>query len=256
MARVEPCDDRDVSGSWLVEGFPGVGLAGKIAADHLVETLSLTEHATVHCEGLPRVGVYETDDHGVHQPVRVHAPTPASADGASDGAGPLVLSSDVPVSPSSASGFAACVTGWFEEHDLTPLLLSGLPAAVEKDSEPPGVFGVASGDAVDHLDRVGLDTPPERGAVSGPTGALLNRADEVGLDAAVIVVEADPRFPDPEAARRLVQEGVEPLTGVDVAVDELTDRAEEIRQGREQLAKRMQEADDESSKAGPLRMYQ
>lgn len=250
MARVKAHDDRDVSGTWLVEGFPGVGLAGKIAADHLVETLSLTEHATVHCDGLPCIGIYESDDRSVHQPVRIHA----SANAGPGGHGPLVLSSDVPVSPSSASSFATCVTGWFDEHDLTPLLLSGLPA--EKDTEPPAVFGVASGDAVDHLDRTGLDTPPERGAVSGPTGALLNRADELDLDAAVLVVESDPRFPDPEAARRLVQKGIEPLTGADVPVDDLINRAEEIRQSREQLAKRMQQADDESSKAEPLRMYQ
>jgi len=237
-----------VSGSWLVEGFPGVGLAGKIAADHLVNTLATEEHATVHCDGLPRIGVYRDGDRGVHQPVRIHAPDDPT------GETPLVLTSDVPVSPSSAEQFATCVTGWFDEHDVTPLLLSGLPA--EKDDEPPAVFGVAAGDAGAHLERAGIETPPGRGAVSGPTGALLNRADEVDLDAVVLVVESDPRFPDPEAARRLITAGIEPLTGVEVPVDDLIEHAEEIQKGREQLAKQMQEAGDESSKAEPLRMYQ
>lgn len=246
MARVKVRGEGDVSGRWLVEGFPGVGLAGKIAADHLVNTLATEEYATVHCDGLPRIGVYGDGDRGVHQPVRIHAPAEREA--------PLVLTSDVPVSPSSAEQFATCVTGWFQEHDITPLLLSGLPA--EKDAEPPSVFGVASGEAAAHLEEAGIDTPHERGAVSGPTGALLNRADEVGLDAVVLVVESDPRFPDPEAARRLITAGIQPLTGVEVSVDDLVERAEEIQQSREKLAKQMQEAGDESSKAEPLRMYQ
>lgn len=246
MARVKEHGDRDVSGQWLVEGFPGVGLAGKIAADHLVETLGMEEHATLHCDGLPRIGVYEDGERGVHQPVRIFA------DGGPEA--PLVLSSDVPVSPSSATEFATCVTGWFEDRDVTPLLLSGLPA--QKDDEPPAVFGVATGDAGTHLDEADIATPTERGAVSGPTGALLNRADEVDIDAVVLVVESDPRFPDPEAARQLIKEGIAPLTGVDVELADLVDRAEEIRKSKEKLAKRMQEADDESSKAEPLRMYQ
>lgn len=246
MARVKVRGDGDVSGAWLVEGFPGVGLAGKIAADHLVNTLATEEYATLHCDGLPRIGVYQNGDHGVHQPVRIHAPA--------EGDEPLVLTSDVPVSPSSAEEFASCVTGWFEEHDITPLLLSGMPA--EKDGDPPSVFGVASGEAGAHLEEAGIDTPTERGAVSGPTGALLNRADQVDLDAVALVVESDPRFPDPEAARRLITAGVEPLTGIEVPVEDLVERAEEIQKSREQLAKQMQEAGDESSKAEPLRMYQ
>jgi uncharacterized protein len=39
-------------------------------------------------------------------------------------------------------------------------------------------------------------------------------------------------------------------------VTELVDSAEEIQRQKEELAKRMQEATDESSKAQPLRMYQ
>jgi Archaeal enzymes of ATP-grasp superfamily len=223
-----------------------VGLAGKIAADHLVATLATEEYATVHCDGLPRISVYQDGDRGVHQPVRMHAPA--------DHDGPLVLTSDVPVSPSSAEQFAACVTGWFDEHDFTPLLLSGLPA--EKDDEPPSVFGVASGEATTRLEQAGIDTPTGRGAVSGPTGALLNHADMVDLDAIVLVVESDPQFPDPEAARQLITDGIEPLTGIEVPVDDLIDRAEEIQESREKLAKQMKEAGDESSKAEPLRMYQ
>jgi uncharacterized protein len=71
-----------------------------------------------------------------------------------------------------------------------------------------------------------------------------------------LIVESDPRFPDPEAARVLLVEGIEPLAGVEVDTDDLVDRGEEIREAKERLAKRMQEGGDESTQARPLGMYQ
>ena len=84
----------------------------------------------------------------------------------------------------------------------------------------------------------------------------VNRAQEADFDAVALVVESDPQFPDPEAARILLEKGIEPVVGVDVEVSELVDRTEEIQRQKETLAKRMQEAGDEATKAQPLRMYQ
>jgi uncharacterized protein len=92
--------------------------------------------------------------------------------------------------------------------------------------------------------------------VTGPTGALFSHAIESRRTAVGFVVESDPRFPDPEAARRVLDGGIAPLSGVDVPTDDLVDRAEEIRDAKERLAKRMSDADEESSQAKPLGMFQ
>jgi uncharacterized protein len=115
---------------------------------------------------------------------------------------------------------------------------------------------VGTGAGVDRLAAVGIDGPAETGLVSGPTGALLAHAVEHGRDAVGLIVESDPQFPDPEAARVLLTDGIEPLTGVEVDTQGLVDQADEIRQAKENLAKRMQEVEEESSQARPLRMYQ
>jgi uncharacterized protein len=228
----------------MVEGFPGAGLVGKIAADHLVAEMEMTHYADVHCEGVPRVAVYD-ESMEVKTPVRIYA------DAAHD---LLVLRADVPVSPDAAGEVADCLSGWFEEHEVTPIYLSGMPA--KKGEDPPKLTGVATGDGRGLLDEAGVGAPSETGVVSGPTGALLNAAVEGDLTAVCLVVETDPRFPDPEAASVLLEQGVEPLTGVDVSVDTLVDRAEEIREARERLAERMRQEVDESTRAQPLRMYQ
>ncbi|MFB6217633.1 MAG: proteasome assembly chaperone family protein, partial [Halobacteriaceae archaeon] len=190
--------------------------------------------------------VYGDGDRAVRPPVRLYADADRDL---------LVLQSDVPVSRTAAASFADCVTAWVADNGVFPVYLSGL--AVEEPPSVPSVFGVATGGADERLADLGVDAPPERGAIGGPTGALLNRAADAGVAAAGLVTESDPQFPDPAAARRLLVDGVGPLAGVEVDTDDLVERAEEIRDQKEQLARQMQEADEEeSSQAKPVGMFQ
>jgi len=246
MANITVRTSVTLDAPMLVEGLPGVGLVGKLATDHLVDQLEMTHVASVGCAGLPRVAVYREDRRTLQPPVRLYADEEHDL---------LALQSDVPVSPSSATEFVGCLTDWIADRDATPLYLSGLASQHETD-EPPAVFGAATGDGGQLLEEVGLDLPPESGVVSGPTGALLDEAGRRDLAALSLVVESDPRFPDPEAARQLLVEAIQPLTGVEVDTDTLIEQAEQIQDQKEQLAARMRQAEDESSRAQPLRMFQ
>ncbi|GAB3027300.1 proteasome assembly chaperone family protein [Natronobiforma cellulositropha] len=229
----------------LLEGFPGIGLVGKIATDHLIDELEMDYYASVHCEGLPRVGVYRTGDPTVRPPVRIYADEESEL---------LALQSDTPIAAQAVANVSACLSSWMIDHGIRPVFLSGFPS--ERDGEPD-LYGVATGAGSGLLDAHDIADPPEDGVVAGPTGALINRAAELGLDSVGLVVDADPQFPDPEAARVLIEEGIAPLTGLEVDVTDLVERAGDIRTQREQLAKRMRDAgEQESSQAKPLRMYQ
>lgn len=247
MARISTlAEDVSLSEPSLVEGFPGVGLVGKIAADHLVEEFEMTHYANVYCDGVPKVAVYAEDDAELRPPVRIYG------DGDRD---LLVLQSDVPIRPDAAVELAGCLSEWFDDQNVTPLYLSGIPREKDQGSVPT-LYGLGVADGVDRIAEVGIEAPHEMGLVSGPTGVLLNHAVESGRTAVGLVVESDPRFPDPEAARVLIKRGIEPLTGLDVPVDDLVDRAEQIREAKERLAKRMEEASEESTQARPIGMYQ
>ena len=246
MARISVLtDDVSLSEPSMVEGFPGVGLVGKIAADHLAEEFEMTHYANVYCDGIPEVAVYRENDAELQPPVRIYADEDRDL---------LVLQSDVPVRPDAAGELADCLAGWFDDLSVTPLYLSGIPR--EKEGTVPSLYGLGTGAGVDIVADVGIEAPHETGLVSGPTGVLLSNAVESGRTAVGLVVESDPRFPDPEAARVLIKEGIEPLTGLDVPVEDLVERAEQIRQAKDRLAKRMQEAGEESTQARPIGMYQ
>ncbi|OYR52005.1 proteasome assembly chaperone family protein [Halorubrum sp. Ea8] len=246
MARISVLDeDVSLDEPTLVEGFPGVGLVGKIATDHMIEEHEMVHYANVHCDGLPRVAVYREDDRALTTPVRLYA----------DAENDLVaLRSDVPVNPGAATEVAGCLESWFAESATFPIFLSGLGR--EKDEAPPSIYGVATGDGGDRLDRADVEDPPEAGLISGPTGAMLAEALERDRDAVGLVVESDPQFPDPEAARILIRNGIDPIAETETPTEGLVDQATEIREAKRAFAERMQQATEESSQAEPLKMFQ
>lgn len=244
MAHVTERVDLDLESPWLVEGLPGAGLVGKIAADHLVEQFDMEWVASCYCDGLPQVAVYRGESSETMPPVRIYADESREL---------LVLQSDVPVSPSRADEFAACLTGWFLDNDVFPVFLSGLPE--EKDGVPE-VYGISTNGGTARLDDAGIVPPRDAGIVSGPTGALIHEAGARGLDSVGLVTETEGKFPDPEAARATLTSGIAPLTGVEVETDSLVEQAEKIRDAREQLAEQVQNADDESTEAKRIKGFQ
>ena len=206
----------------------------------------MDHYANVHCEGLPPVATYGDGDHDLSTPVRLYADPERDL---------LTLRSDVPVSPAAATEFGECLERWYDADEVSPVYLSGIGHEHEEGTRP-ALFGVGTPEGSDRLAEVGIDPPAESDLVSGPTGALLDRAVRTGTAATCLIVEASPQFPDPEAAAVIVEDGIAPLTGIEVPVDELTDHAAEIRQAKHRLAQRMQEADETSSQARPLGMYQ
>lgn len=246
MVEVKEHMDLELDDPVLVEGLPGVGLVGKIAADHLVDEFGMDLYATVHCDSLAPVAVYHEGDRDVQAPVRVYAAPEEDL---------LVLQSDIPVNAEAVREFANCFTNWLVQSEVFPVYLSGM--GTKDRTSPPPIHGLATGDATGRLDDLDVDLPSESGVISGPTGALVNRAAERDLDSVALVVESDPQFPDPAASRVLIEHGISHLADVSVSVEDLVEHAEEIREKKEQLAAKMQQAQkEESSEAQPLRMYQ
>jgi len=248
MAHVEIArEDIELDSPVLIEGLPGVGLVGKLATDHVVDSFGMAYYGHIGCPGLPRVAIYHEHERAVLPPVRLYADEERDL---------LALQSEVPVSPTEVSDFAECVTGLLESENALPLYFTGLGTGVEGTDERQ-LFGIATGEGDAILVEQGIDPPAETGVWSGPTGALLHRAEMVGQEAIGIIVESDPQFPDPEAACVLLEEVVNPVADVEIDVSALRERVAEIREQRKQFAQQMSETtEDHSSRADPFRMFQ
>lgn len=279
MAHIDIHDPVDIDDAILIEGFPGLGLVGKITVDHLVETFDMQHFADVHCEGLPKAASFGSGDSSLHTPVRLHADPERNL---------VVLQSDVQVTPDAAYEFAECVSSWLGETGTTPIYVAGIAPDSDEEDETPGgtdgevtpdggrgstptdgtvpiqsddteetvIRGVASGSAIQLVEEADLPAPEMAGMVSGPSGALLAHALEADLPALGLVVDTHANFPDPAAAKAVLKRVIEPLVGVDVAVDKLDHRAEQVKHAKERLAAQVGTEDEMSSKATALRMYQ
>lgn len=252
MGHIDVVSEAEFDDPVLVEGLPGVGLVGKIVADHLVESLGMEHHANVHCDALPPAAAYAAGDRTVRTPLRLYAAPDDDL---------LVLQSDVPVSPDAAEELADCIDDWFRRESVTPLYIAGMGRDGDGDEEGEGeeprtLHGIAVGGGAALLDGVDVPEPESAGLVSGPTGALLAHAAAADLDAVGLVVGVDPRFPDPAAARVVLEGAVAPIAGVDVDSDALEEKAERIREAKQRLAARMRDGDESVTQARTLRMYQ
>lgn len=236
----------DLTDPVMVEGLPGVGLVGKIATDHIINKLDMRYFGDVTGGELPQVALFEGPDPEVKPPVRLFADAEHDL---------LALRSDVPISAVDVPAFAAELTTWLGGLDVLPIYLSGFPG-IQGPEAVPTVYGISTGDGDQLLPDADVSPPVGSGMISGPAGALLSHARDTGLDAVGLVVETDPRFPDPQGARVLIEQGINPIVGADIDTEPLVEQAEEIIEQREDLARRMHEADrHESSQTSSVDMY-
>ncbi|PSP76941.1 3-isopropylmalate dehydratase [Halobacteriales archaeon QS_1_68_20] len=249
MTHVHVHDERVVLNSpVLVEGLPGLGLVGKIAADHLIDELEMRYYASVECPGLPPVAAYRDGGYEALPPVRIYADEERNL---------LALKSDVPIPRGVRSEFAGCVSQFVVDRNALPVYVSGRPPADDgEDRGELAVSGIATGTAARLLQEADISPPTADGVWRGPTGALLDAARSRGLDAVGLAVEVAPNEPNPRAACRMLEKGIAPIAGFDAHAEVLQECAAEIREQRRGLAEAMEAGGDESSRAEPLRMYQ
>jgi uncharacterized protein len=245
MTQIDVVDEEvSLDRPVLIEGFPGVGLVGKMAVDHIIDALEMDLYANVYCDSIPPVATYRKDERQLVTPVRLYVDAERNL---------LALQSDVPIGPEAATEFGDCVADWFATEEVVPIYISGLPRKIDEKRQ---LYGVASGEGTERLADAGIDRPAEMGLISGPTGALLTHAIKNDTAAVGLIVETNPQLPDPEAAQVVIEDGIEPIADITVSTEDLSTRAAEIEAAREQLIQRMQQANDDSSRAQPLRMYQ
>ena len=235
--EVVQTDEVSLSEPVLVEGLPGVGHVGKLAAEHLLDEYDGEVVRRVHSEHLPpQVAV---SDEGVAElaAVEFHAvPT--------EGRDLLVLTGDNQAQ--SNRGHYRLTEAFLdvaEEFGVeTTYALGGVPTG--EFIEEYDVLGAATDDAlVETLRDAGVEFRDDEpaGGVVGVSGLLLGLGGRRGVDAACLMGETSGYLVDPKSARAVL-EVLEELLGVETDFEELEERAEEM----EEVINRIREMEDDS----------
>lgn len=240
--KVNQVNSMDLDDPRIIEGFPGSGLVAKIAVDHLIGRLDMDLYAEIHSADTPNAAMFEGDDYRIAAPVRIYG---------SEEENLLVITSDTPISANNDE-FLDGLVKWIQEQELAPVFLVGIP----RGGDEKEIFGASTGGASMPLEELGISPPPATGMIVGPTGGLLEKTSRHQFPSQLIAVTCQRDFPDPLAAKKLIDEGVAPLTGVELDTSQLQEASEEIKEKKKQIAQKLKEAKQtEKSEAYPMEMY-
>jgi hypothetical protein len=224
----------------LVEGLPGVGHVGKLAADHLLEEFDSTLVRKLHSEQLPPQVTVTDDGLAELTALSFHAVE-------TDGQDLLVLTGDHQAQTNVG------------HYKLTTAVLDlatdfGVEQAYALGGVPTGelieeydVLGAATNEAlVETLEEEGVEFREDEpaGGIVGISGLLLGLGKRQGLDAACLMGETSGYLVDPSSAKAVL-EILRGLLDFEVDYEDLDDRADEM----EEVVSKIQELEAQQSAA-------
>lgn len=210
----------------FVEGLPGVGNVGKLAAEHLIDELGADKIAEIYSKDLPPQVFVEAD--GVVRPVRNElyawkAKKKEQRD-------VLVLTGDYqPMSNEGQYNLVEAVLDILAKYECKEIYTLGgfgLGRMVSK----PDVLGAATSKAmvkrmVKHGVKFKEDEPG--GGIIGASGLFLGLGMRRGLEGACLMGETSGYLVDPKSAGAVLQV-LASVLGVEVKLDELDEKAKEM----------------------------
>ncbi|WP_137283438.1 proteasome assembly chaperone family protein [Halorussus salinisoli] len=235
---IEAVADPDLRDPVLVEGLPGVGHVGKLAADHLVEEKDSELVRRIYSEHLPpQVSV---SDDGTAELVcsEIHAVELDDRD-------LLVLVGDHQASDNA--GHYRLTEAFLDVAEAfeveTVYALGGVPTGELMDEY--AVVGAATdADLIEELEDVGVEFREDQpaGGIVGTSGLLLGLGERRGFRATCLMGETSGYLVDPKSARAVL-EVLEDALGFEVNFDSLEERADEM----EDVANKIQEMENQQS---------
>ena len=232
----------------LIEGLPGHGLVAAIAVDQITDQLGLDHYGNISANEFPPVVTFENGL--VQDLVRVYA-----------GAVPpvMTLESDLALPQEAFEPLSKCVLEELADAFDRAIFLAGAPA--ESESQIGHVTGVATNEELKTtLIDAEISVPDEPGLVGGITGSLVRECYREDVPAALLIVRAHPFLPDPEAAKSVIENALEPLVDFDIDTSALDEQADEIQRRMQQVAEHhqqlIQEQGVQQEQNQPAGMYQ
>ena len=235
---IEVVADVELDDPVFLEGLPGVGHVGKLAAEHLLEELESTLVRRVYSNDLPPQ--VDVGDDGVAE--LTHAEFHAVE---TDGRDLVILTGDHQAQSNEghyrmANAFLDIAAEFGCESAYA---LGGVPTG--ELIEEYDVLGAASSEArVEALEDVGVEFREDEpaGGIVGVSGLVLGLGGRRGMDAACLMGETSGYLVDPKSARAVLEVLVE-LFEIEIEYESLEERADEM----EDVIEKIQQMEQQQS---------
>ncbi len=229
--------DPDLDDPVLIEGLPGVGHVGKLAAEHLLEEFDAELVRRIYSEHFPPQVTVE-DGRTQLACIEVYAIEDTERD-------LLVLTGDHQAGDGPGhyrlTDVILDVAGAFEVDRI--YALGGVPTGELVDE--PDVIGAATTDElIDELEDIGVEFRENEpaGGIVGISGLLLGMGERRGYETACLMGETSGYLVDPKSAR-VVLEILETAVPFELGYESLSERAEEM----EEVVKRIRQMEQSAA---------
>ncbi|BAA29195.1 proteasome assembly chaperone family protein [Pyrococcus horikoshii] len=211
----------------LIEGYPGIGLVGHIAANFLAKELKMEVIGYVESSFIPPMSL-----------ILEGKPNPPLRFYGKDNI--IIAVADIYLPPTLINEIAKEIANYLEQNKAEKVIsLGGMGIGIFKDKfEVWGVGGTEEENK--ELQDLGVKIL-EYGSISGMSGKLLWEASRRGLKSYVILGETFGDRPDPRAAANVV-EVLDRMLTLNVSVEPLLKEAEMIEEQLRKMHEQMEKA--------------
>ncbi|MBU4374006.1 MAG: proteasome assembly chaperone family protein [Euryarchaeota archaeon] len=207
----------------VIVGFPGIGLVGNIACQHIIEELGMKYMGSIDSRYFPPLAVLFNGI--VYLPVRIYESAKKEV---------VAIISDIPIHPMASYDISKVLADWIQSINAKNIVsIAGIATATGERR----VFGGATNSEL--LKKIKDKTEIfQVGTISGISGSIMTESYLRGLPAVSLLGETPGPNPDPRAAVEVIKV-LNNIFGLDINTDKLLSQAEQIELELSKLAEQV-----------------
>jgi uncharacterized protein len=223
----------------IVEGFPGIGLVGNIASQHLIDELKMEYIGSMESKYFPPIAVLFNGI--INMPVRIYESKEHNI---------LTIISDIPIHPTISYEVSKVLMDWAQSVNVKEIVSI---AGIATMSSEEKVFGAATNN--DMLNRIKDHVEIfQVGTISGISGSVMTECFMRNVPAISLLGETNSPNPDPRAAASVIKV-LNVIYDLPIDTDNLMEQAEQIEIELQKLAEQVKTSEEGEQPRREFPMY-
>lgn len=223
----------------IVEGFPGIGLVGNIASQHLIDELDMEYIGSMESKYFPPIAVLFNGI--INMPVRIYESKEYNI---------ITVISDIPIHPTISYEVSKVLMDWAQSINVKEIVSIAGIATMTSDEK---VFGAATND--DMLNRIKDHVEIfQVGTISGISGSVMTECFMRDVPAMSLLGETNSPNPDPRAAASVIKV-LNIIYDLPIDTDNLMEQAEQIEIELQKLAEQVKTSEEGEQPRREFPMY-
>jgi len=207
----------------IVEGFPGIGLVGNIASQHLIDELDMEYIGSMESKYFPPIAVLFNGI--INMPVRIYQSKEYNI---------ITVISDIPIHPTISYEVSKVLMDWAQSINVKEIVSIAGIATMSSEEKVFEIFQV--------------------GTISGISGSVMTECFMRNVPAISLLGETNSPNPDPRAAASVIKI-LNVIYDLPIDTDNLMEQAEQIEMELQKLAEQVKTSEEGQQPRREFPMY-